>query len=92
MSIKDELSSIKKEGIIDAISSFVDIKKLMLGFLILAFGIYVGILLFGNNNLITLINLREQRELLQEKVEALNKENAKLQKEYFEMQLIEKEE
>ena len=58
---------------------------------VLLFGFYISVLLFGKNSLIKLINLREERIILQEMVYKQNLENAQLQKEYFEMQLLEEE-
>ena len=51
---------------------------------ILLFGLYVGVLFFGENSLEVLDSLRrEKRQLLTEK-RRLQSENQKLQKKYFE--------
>jgi cell division protein FtsL len=52
---------------------------------ILLFGLYVGVLLFGENSLEVLNGLkREKRQLLSEK-HRLQSENQRLQKQYFEL-------
>jgi len=52
---------------------------------ILLFGLYVGVLLFGENSLEVLNGLkREKAQLLSEK-HRLQNENQKLQKKYFEL-------
>lgn len=47
--------------------------------------LYVGNLLFGANSLEVLLELKGKRRELQQKVERLSQENAKLQKQYFEL-------
>jgi len=52
---------------------------------ILLFGLYVGVLLFGENSLEVLNGLeREKRQLSTERLR-LQRENQKLQKQYFEL-------
>jgi CHASE3 domain sensor protein len=52
---------------------------------ILLFGLYVGVLLFGENSLEVLNSLqREKSELIREK-KGLQSANQKLQKQYFEL-------
>jgi len=52
---------------------------------ILLLGIYIGVLLYGENSLMVLNQLKEDKiGLLEEKI-ALKKENQKLQKEFFEL-------
>ncbi len=53
--------------------------------LVVVFGIYVGDMLFGTSSLDVLLNLQMDKEDLQKKVLHLKAENAKLQKEYFEL-------
>lgn len=60
--------------------------KLLLALcLVLALGIYIGILLFGDNSLEVLLGLEEYESYLQDEVDRLRQENAHLQKEYFEL-------
>ena len=54
-------------------------------FLVLALGIYIGILLFGDNSLDVLLNLEEYENYLKDEIYRLKHENAALQKEYFEL-------
>jgi hypothetical protein len=53
--------------------------------LIIGIGIYLGILLFGDNSLQVLIGLEEYETYLKEDIERLKQENSNLQKEYFEL-------
>ena len=53
--------------------------------LIVLLGIYIGILLFGDNSLEVLLGLEEYEAYLKEEIERLKTENAVMQKEYFEL-------
>lgn len=53
--------------------------------IVLALGIYIGILLFGTNSLEVLLQLEEYENYLKIEIEQLKNENALLQKEYFEL-------
>lgn len=59
---------------------------------ILLFGIYVGILIYGENSLTVLNQLKEKKQGLQEESIALKAENQRLQKEYFELKQLEPKE
>lgn len=56
---------------------------------VVLFGIYVGNILFGKRSLDVMLGLEEQRVRLQEDVEILKKQNAQLQKTYFELKELE---
>jgi cell division protein FtsB len=59
---------------------------------ILLFGIYVGILIYGENSLTVLNQLQEKKVKLEIEGKALKNENQKLQKSYFEFkQLVPKQ-
>jgi len=59
---------------------------------ILLFGIYVGILIYGENSLTVLNQLQDKKVKLEAEAIALKNENQKLQKDYFEFkQLIPKQ-
>ena len=66
-------------------------KFLMALFAVLGLGIYIGVLLFGDNSLEILLGLEEYETYLQEQIETLKSDNAKLQKEYFELKELERE-
>ena len=53
--------------------------------LIVGLGIYLGILLFGDNSMQVLLELEEYETYLKEDIERLKTENAAMQKEYFEL-------
>lgn len=54
-------------------------------------GVFIGVLLFGENSLEVLLGLQEYELYLQEEVERLKTQNAGLQKEYFELKELERD-
>ena len=54
-------------------------------------GIYMWVVLFGENSLEVLLSLEEYESYLHKEVEALKEQNAQLQKEYFELKELERE-
>lgn len=63
-------------------------KFLLLVFLVLVTGVYIGVLLYGTNSLEVLFSLQDYEGYLQNEIERLRTENAQLQKEYFELKEI----
>jgi len=59
---------------------------------ILLFGIYVGILIYGENSLTVLNHLKEKKKILKQEEKNLKAENQKLQKELFELKQLEPKE
>jgi len=59
---------------------------------ILLFGIYVGILIYGENSLTVLQHLKEKKVALTQEAQILKAENQRLQKEYFELKQLEPKE
>ena len=59
---------------------------------ILLFGIYVGVLMYGENSLTVLNQLKEKKYRLSLQDKVLKIENQKLQKEYFELKQLEPKE
>jgi len=59
---------------------------------ILLFGIYLGILIYGDNSLTILNKLKENKENLIKENKELKIENQKLQKEFFELKQLEPKE
>ncbi len=59
---------------------------------ILLFGIYVGILMYGENSLTVLNHLEEKKEQLTKEKTAIKIENQRLQKEFFELKQLEPKE
>ncbi|BCZ18827.1 hypothetical protein NHP190012_04690 [Helicobacter sp. NHP19-012] len=57
--------------------------------LVVALGVYVGCLFFGDNSLEVLMGLKRKQVTLYEKVQNLQYENAKLQKKLFELKELE---
>ena len=58
---------------------------------VIALGIYAGVLLFGPNSLMVLMSLEEQRSSYELYIKRLKAQNAALQKEYFELKQLEPE-
>jgi hypothetical protein len=59
---------------------------------ILLFGIYVGILIYGENSLTVLNHLKEKKEMLKQEEKRLKVKNQTLQKELFELKQLEPKE
>lgn len=57
--------------------------------LVVALGVYMGCLLFGDNSYEVLANLKVRQAKLYERVQNLQYENAKLQKQLFELKELE---
>ncbi len=52
---------------------------------IVLLGLYIGVLLFGENSLVILNRLEQDRERLMQEKREIQTSNQKLQKEYFEL-------
>lgn len=63
-------------------------KFFLLVFIVVFFGIYLGIILYGTNSVEVLLNLQDYETYLQNEVVRLKSENAELQREYFELKEI----
>jgi hypothetical protein len=59
---------------------------------ILLFGIYIGVLMYGENSLSVLKILKEKKVFLYQKSRELKNENQQLQKEFFELKQLEPKE
>jgi len=59
---------------------------------LLLFGVYMGVLLFGDNSLGVLSQLKEKKERLLLEEKALKVTNQKLQKKFFELKQLEPKE
>ncbi len=64
----------------------------LFGIVVLLLAIYVGLLLFGTNSVEVLYERKVQQRTLERNIEFLKKENARLQKEFFELKELEVEE
>ncbi|MDM5272418.1 hypothetical protein PGH07_09525 [Sulfurovum sp. zt1-1] len=82
----NQMEGIQRAGEIAGLS----IKTFLIGLLVLLlFGIYLGILIYGENSLTVLDHLKAKKEALIYKKTALKAENRRLQKEYFELKQLE---
>lgn len=59
---------------------------------ILLFGIYIGILIYGENSLTVLNQLKEKKQGLVQEEKSLKTGNQRLQKEFFELKQLEPKE
>ena len=85
--ILDELESPKRRKLFDFSSG---VWKLVALFaLVTVFAVYTGNLLFGQNSVSALFSLEDQRDHLKSEIERLKDQNAKYQKEYFELKRLE---
>jgi hypothetical protein len=83
------MSSLKKEGGIAGLS----LKAFLVTVIgILLFGVYVGVLIYGENSLTVLNQLKEKKQGLSLEEKILKVENQRLQKEYFELKQLEPKE
>ena len=61
------------------------IKVFLVAVMIVVFlGIYIANLIYGNNSLQVLQNLKKEKQILKQEIENLKKENASLHKKYLE--------
>lgn len=63
-------------------------KFMLLVFIVLSVGVYLGILLYGTNSLEVLFGLQDYEEYLNSEIFRLKDANAELQREYFELKEI----
>lgn len=59
------------------------------GIVIILFGIYLGVLIYGENSLTELEHLKQEKQSLLEEAQLLKNENQRLQKEFFELKQLE---
>lgn len=52
-------------------------------------GIYLGIMLFGENSVLALYNIDKEKKELTKEINNLKESNQKLQKDYFELKQLE---
>jgi cell division protein FtsB len=62
--------------------------RILVGFLVIIFGIYVGNILFGKSSLEVLWSLKNDKYELQKRIGELKKENSDIQKKLFELQQL----
>ena len=62
---------------------------MFIAFCVVCFGVYVGNIVFGKRSLDVMLSLQEQKTQLERDVETLKKQNAQLQKAYFELKELE---
>jgi len=84
--MSDVLDEFDDEGGGASLSFYLKIVGLVL--VVLAFGLYIGDVLFGKSSLDVLLNLQQDKDTLTSKIKNLKDENAVLQKEYFELRQL----
>ncbi len=83
--VLEEFKTPKKKGL------YLILKISFLIVVVIGLGVYVGDLLYGKNSLEVLLNLQDKKTLFKNEIQKYKKENAKLQKEYFELLQLEPE-
>ena len=83
--ITDEISGTSGEK---RESGFSFLQVVFLILLVLLAAVYMGETLFGKNSLNVLISLKKQQHILDVKIARISKENAILQKKYFELRAL----
>lgn len=68
------------------------VKYLSIGIFVILLAIYIGNIFFGTNSLEVQLNLSEYKSELEARIDELQKDNARLQKEYFELKQLEPQE
>jgi len=79
------LISEEKESLTEHYFGLSTQKFLLASGTVLAVGVYLGFIFFGNNSLSVLLDLEEHQDYLSQDIERLKAENAALQKQYFEL-------
>ncbi len=79
------LSNEEGESVTERYFGLPTLKFVMAAGVVLAVGIYMGFIFFGDNSLSVLLDLEEHQNYLSEDIERLKAENAALQKQYFEL-------
>ena len=64
------------------------VKFFVLLCIVLAFGVYLGIILYGSNSVEVLLGLQEYETYLEDEIFRLKEDNAQLQREFFELKEI----
>ncbi len=88
---KEELYAAPTQGITEKYLGLSLPKFLFFLLIIIILGLYLNILLFGDNSLEVLLQLEEYEDYLQNEINSYKSENAGLQKEYFELKELEPE-
>ncbi len=89
MDIKEEKIEIEEN--LDIIERYLGLSYktfLLLVTLVIAMGVYIGIILYGKNSINVLLRLQTYESTLVDEIATLKHQNAKLQKEYFELKEI----
>jgi len=77
-----------KQGLTQEYFGVSPLKFSVMLFVVLGFGVYLGLVLYGTNSLEVLFGLEEYEHYLQNEIHRLKDENAELQREYFELKEI----
>jgi len=83
--IRDELATGKRSRR-DKGFSFLQLFVLIA--IVLMAAVYMGETLFGKNSLEVLLSLQQQQKILDKKIKYISHQNAALQKEYFELNVV----
>ncbi len=88
---KEELYSTPTQGLTERYLGL-SLSKFLISFVVIVLlGLYLNVLLFGDNSLEVLLQLEEYEQYLQDEIGRYKHENSSLQKEYFELKELEPE-
>jgi len=88
---KAELYTTPHQGITERYLGL-SLSKFLIAFVVIVLlGLYLNILLFGDNSLEVLLQLEEYEQYQQDEIDRYKLENSLLQKEYFELKELEPE-
>lgn len=82
----EDIKNNYQKSFFDIIKSY--LKIIFFVILVIVFGIYIGDMLFGSRSLDVMLALEQKKERLIKKTAKLKRENALLQKEYFELKQL----
>ncbi len=71
-----------------SVDGFSFLQILFLTFMVLGAAVFVGDMLFGRNSWQVLESLKKQQRILDQKIDRISRENANLQKKYFELKSL----
>lgn len=86
---KEELYHAPKQSFTERYLGLSLTKFFILLFAIIGLGLYINVLLFGDNSLEVYLQLEEYESYLSNEIDNYKSENAALQKEYFELKELE---
>ena len=86
--MSDLLEEYSTESIKRIYRSWFALKLFLASLVVIGFGIYMGVLFFGQSFIDVLLGLQTDKNYFERRLESLKEENAALQKTYFELRQL----